>query len=707
MVCLRNILMLTLFTCFCAGELAARSYFLPDYQNKTYKGRTNDGFVKKRPEQICSNFPNTYDEDVPGKNCQPSKPLPGLNCYYCTDFTSACSDEYSATCDGEIIDTCEDSEGIKYKCKDVCADFTHNNECNNTSSGGYCVEPSKEECKSSYCDCIDYCQGMKQYEGAIDKDNCGNGCAEGKEVEGCEGLCLECKVEEVSCSNNKDGNLVDASEMASYMEGAEFQMSPYSSECAALGYNSEASCDSGYQKVGCPFNTTAGLFYHCVPTETYTSSEDTVETCPDGYSTEVTQAACTGDWTTLVSSGTANEKSCNKCDCLFSSESACSNGDLGCEQQTIGDKTCYVPLCKEGWEALMPSQVEQERTTCKEEGNDWNSWDASSYCYRCDVEWQYCDDGYYSIYSKEAYNIKNEGEGNYLCKPQIGANAYERCVQCEVCADNSNATSLTNDGYKKYTSVDIWLDDKQNCEERDRTWQKADGYGCYYKCVDDTGSETLTCDQAIAAKGGVRLKQGMSLQSDTTYYMTENVGHSTYGIGRISNVIVYDASVTLPECANDPTVTANPMIEASQATLIQNTHFYVPVKIRYFSTDSAEDISIYAYNNLWIGNLIRTGSTTSGTTRIEVSDNPYYDDIPLHFKVRAGFTCEFYGSWSGCDIELMNYADNAIIQYCDYSQAYMDNTGNTINNNSISGEGDDVGCIWPDWMDNGEWYDGD
>ena len=483
MVCLRNILMLTLFTCFCAGELAARSYFLPDYQNKTYKARTNDGFVKKPHEQTCSNFPNTYDEDVPGKNCQPSKPLPGLNCYYCTDFTSACSDEYSATCDGEIIDTCEDSEGIKYKCKDVCADFTRNDECNNTSSGGYCVEPSKEECKSSYCDCIDYCKGMKQYEGATEIDNCPNGCAEGKEVEGCKGLCLECKVEEVSCTNNKEGNLVDASEMASYMEGAEFQKSPYSSECAALGYN-EASCDSGYQKVGCPFNTTAGLFYHCVPTETYTSSEDTVETCPDGYFTEVTWATCTGDWTILVNNGTANGESCNKCDCLFSSASACSNGDLGCEEQTIDDKTCFVPICEDGWNAFMSDQIEQESAFCKEGGNDWKKWNGSDYCYRCDYEYQYCEEGYYSIYSQEVYDLKSSEEGNYLCKPQIGANAYEWCVQCEVCDDSNseNGSDYIKDTYNKYTGYNTttWIDAAIDCtDNKNGIWT---GGGCYYGC---------------------------------------------------------------------------------------------------------------------------------------------------------------------------------------------------------------------------------
>lgn len=705
---LRNILILTLFAFFCVGELAARSYFLPDYQNKTYKARSNKGPVKEVLKPECTNFPNTYSAVQSGKNCRSSSPYPGLNCYYCL----GCSlEEYYEECPTGYIqdesDICTDDGVTKYKCvKDPCADMTPKTQCNNSSDVGYCVESKVEGCED-YCESCDenYCDAMINHENA---KTCGNGCAEGKEVEGCEGLCLECKAEEPSCSNNEDGNLVDASEMASYMDGAEFQVSPYSSECAALGYN-EASCDNGYLAVGCPFNTTAGSFYHCVLIETYTSSEDTVETCPDGYSTEVTWAACTGDWTTLVSNGTANGKSCNKCDCLFSSEGDCSNGDLGCEGQTIDGKTCFVPICKDGWTRYRYLMDEWDSLLSQcEDGSQGSfaNWDGSDYCYRCDAEAAYCESGYYSIYSQEVYDLKSSEEGNYLCKTQSGANAYEWCVQCEVCADDSNETYLTNEGYKKYTSVDIWLDDKQNCEERDKTWQKADGYGCYYKCVGDTGSETLTCDQAIAAKGGVRLKRGMSLQSDTTYYMTENVGHSTYAIGRISNVIIYDASVTLPECANDPTVTANPMIEASQATLIQNTHFYVPVKIRYFSTDSTEDVSIYAYNNLWIGNLVRTGSTISGTTRIEVSDNPYYD-IPLHFKVRAGFTCEYYSSWSGCDIELMNYADNAIIQYCDYGQAYMDNTGHTINNNSISGEGDDVGCIWPDWMDNGEWYDGD
>ena len=202
----------------------------------------------------------------------------------------------------------------------------------------------------------------------------------------------------------------------------------------------------------------------------------------------------------------------------------------------------------------------------------------------------------------------------------------------------------------------------------------------------------------------------MSLQSDTTYYMTENVGDlTTYAIGRISNVIVYDASVTLSECANDPTVTANPMIEASQATLIQNTRFYVPVKIKYFSTDSTEDISITAYNNLWIGLINRTGGVGVGSTYITVEDNPYYD-IPLHFKVRAGFICEKTSSYhtNSCSIELLNNSDNGYIEYCDYSQAYNDETDEEywVNDNDISGYGDDVECTYSDWLEGGDWYDG-
>ena len=177
----------------------------------------------------------------------------------------------------------------------------------------------------------------------------------------------------------------------------------------------------------------------------------------------------------------------------------------------------------------------------------------------------------------------------------------------------------------------------------------------------------------------------------------------------LSNVIVYDASVTLSECANDPTVTANPMIEASQATLIQNTRFYVPVKIKYFSTDSTEDISITAYNNLWIGLINRTGGVGVGSTYITVEDNPYYD-IPLHFKVRAGFICEKTSSYhtNSCYIELLNNSDNGYIEYCDYSQAYNDETDEEywVNDNDISGYGDDVECTYSDWLEGGDWYDG-
>ena len=267
---LRNILILTLFAFFCVGELAARSYFLPDYQNKTYKARSNKGPVKEVLKPECTNFPNTYSAVQSGKDCHSSSPYPGLNCYYCL----GCSSEYYEECETGYIrdesDICTDDGVTKYKCvEDPCAGMTPKTQCNNTVAGGYCLVPSKEECKSSYCDCIDYCQGMQQYRGAI--NNCENGCVEGTEVEGCEGLCLGCKAEEPSCSNNEDGNFVDASGLTSFWDSTKFQLSPYSSECAALGYN-EASCDSGYQKVGCPFNVTTGHYYHCVLIETYTSS---------------------------------------------------------------------------------------------------------------------------------------------------------------------------------------------------------------------------------------------------------------------------------------------------------------------------------------------------------------------------------------------------------------------------------------------------
>ena len=457
---LRNILILTLFAFFCAGELAARSYFLPDYQNKAYKARTNKGPVKDVLKTECTNFPNTYSAVQPGKNCRSSSPYPGLNCYYCL----GCSSEYYEECPTGYIrsesDICTDDDGVtKYKCvENSCAGMTPKTQCNNTVAGGYCFASEVEGCEG-YCESCDenYCDAMINHEGA---KTCKNGCVAGQEVEGCEdkNVCYECKAEELSCKNNDENNFVDASGLTSSWDSTKFQSSPYNSECVDLGYTS-LSCGAGYNQVGCPFNTTTSSYYHCVPIEKF------VETCPDGYSTDVTSDTCTGDWTTLVNGGKANGKSCNKCDCRFSSVGACSNGDLGCEGQTINGKTCYVPICKEGWEALMDSQVEQKRTTCKEEGNGWQKWDGSNYCYRC--EYQYCEDGYYPIYSQDAYIIKNAGEGNYLCKPQSGATEDEQCVQCEECANNSNA--ITSEGYKKYTNFDIWLDDKQNCEDMGKT----------------------------------------------------------------------------------------------------------------------------------------------------------------------------------------------------------------------------------------------
>lgn len=289
---------------------------------------------------------------------------------------------------------------------------------------------------------------------------------------------------------------------------------------------------------------------------------------------------------------------------------------------------------------------------------------------------------------KDGYTLSADGEScEKSCTPKnCSAYTLASCDPkgtCSSCSPGCGNNILT---YK--------LDDCTSGYEF-----SADGKSC---------SKILTCDEAIAAAGGVRLTSNMSLESNKEYYMTEN---NTKSIGIIENVKVYDAAAVFKECANDPTVTPNPKLGGfgTQATSIKNTHFYVPVQIKNFSTPSDEEVSIIAHNNLWISYINREGGNGVGETFITLKDNPYYDS-PLRFKARVGFICEKTSSYSNsdCNVYLENLSDNGYIEYCDYSYAYNNAHGvdEQINSNIISGDGEDVGCEWPEWYNSDIWYDG-
>ncbi len=201
---------------------AARTYYLPDYQNEfIYGSRVQDSDSGQHTSTpSCSTY-GYYSAPQNNADCARVKdPVPGLSCYSCTSCSSDyaydssnCSGDYmtsGSSCGGKYskcicspakypsasgcpagqkIDTASSCKGPSdtgtvYKCiDDSCYGVTQKNTCE--TQGKYCV-PSTE-CASGCEQCVERCSAYKTYEGAIE---CDNGCEKASdEISGCSGLC--------------------------------------------------------------------------------------------------------------------------------------------------------------------------------------------------------------------------------------------------------------------------------------------------------------------------------------------------------------------------------------------------------------------------------------------------------------------------------------------------------------------------------------
>lgn len=226
-----KLMLIVMFITGYINDVAARSYFLPDYQVENSFGSRGKGHSGQTPSTpSCSSYRNYYSTPQSGMKCEAGLvPLaPGLRCYYC----EGCSSEYQYTedncrgdytpsggkcggksaqciCNPSVFATTASGSGCPagkktdlsssckgpsdtetmYKCiDDPCSAFTKKNRCE--ADGGYCVAPSNSECSAAYCDtCLDVCAYNKQVLGAV--DNCDEGCMPGQEVDAikCPGLC--------------------------------------------------------------------------------------------------------------------------------------------------------------------------------------------------------------------------------------------------------------------------------------------------------------------------------------------------------------------------------------------------------------------------------------------------------------------------------------------------------------------------------------
>lgn len=296
-----------------AADLSARTHYLPDYQAEISYGNrinsTNSGHTSK---QSCSTYGFYAASDRPaGVNCsRVNSPAPGLECYSCgcsseyiynsdncsgnyTLSGSSCSGKYDkCICNPTLFPTtssgtgCPDgkkadmsasctnkSDGITvYECKvDSCYGLVNKNTCE--TQGNYCV--SSSQCADGCEQCLERCEGYKIYEGAV--DTCDLGCAPGKEISGCSGLCVAggcktctpCGDEYVLASalppnvltqvcTDCDGTTkhMPIGCQTGYADSKTYWCSvPQSTECAALGYTLNKTCSSSMIMVRCPFNS--------------------------------------------------------------------------------------------------------------------------------------------------------------------------------------------------------------------------------------------------------------------------------------------------------------------------------------------------------------------------------------------------------------------------------------------------------------------
>lgn len=297
MWCIRFIIFSIFFMGIISGA-AARTYYLPDYQNEfIYWNRSqNDDSGQHTSTPSCSTY-GYYSAPQNNADCARVKdPVPGLVCYSCLPCSSEyvysssnCSGDYITSgsscggkynkciCDrskfpgsgsggcssGQKIDTSASCKGPSdtstyYECTDdPCSGLISKSICEN--QGNYCV--SSSQCAEGCDQCLERCSAYKTYEGAIE---CDNGCMNASDqISGCTGLCKAgstCKP--TSCDEGYElsgdtcvpkacptGTAVKAEDCGS-MPNGEFV---FDFPAVVKGYSGStpcfacaASCDSGY-----------------------------------------------------------------------------------------------------------------------------------------------------------------------------------------------------------------------------------------------------------------------------------------------------------------------------------------------------------------------------------------------------------------------------------------------------------------------------
>ena len=303
---------LALAIIFSCSPVAAKTWFLPDYQygiesfekcasrglrNNPQSGMnctaiTVDGITCYKCKG-CEEY-GLLDSISNGMSCTPdTNTIPGVTCYKCT----ACSDDYKYTtsnCPSSTYVLSEKCDNKYKKCtcnpaiyEAQCPDGyirDHNNCCTDKNTGEKickCIKPTCEtntrvvDCQASgsgctpstingceqYCadECPDKCAYLLKTGQA--RNDCKYGCATGKSVANCPGLCYECK--------DKCTYLVET--------GQAISNCPY-------------GCAAGKEVSGCP-----GLCYECKDKCTYlVETGQAISNCPYGCAAGKEVSGCPG-----------------------------------------------------------------------------------------------------------------------------------------------------------------------------------------------------------------------------------------------------------------------------------------------------------------------------------------------------------------------------------------------------------------------------
>ena len=259
-----------------AFDASARTYYLPDYQDQPMRYSASRSDSISGGGTITPACPPEYkytDSDCPttkydrGSSC--GGKYKSCTCktsvYPTTSTSTGCSAGYVVDASASCTD--KPSGETRYACKDdACYGLTSETQCEN--EGKWCAASSISGC-SAYCsECLEKCDYMQKYVGAV--SDCELGCAPGREIDGCAGLCDAggCK----TCSPcSADFNLTSKPAASFIYEectgcdsvvmykitgcAVNYEYWCDVSNCEALGYKLNTSCGANKMIVRCPYNS--------------------------------------------------------------------------------------------------------------------------------------------------------------------------------------------------------------------------------------------------------------------------------------------------------------------------------------------------------------------------------------------------------------------------------------------------------------------